>query len=53
MYTPLSRFAPGKGPPVPIVQEARWAPESITGGTSCKFPKHNSGKVKIIDALSV
>jgi hypothetical protein len=23
------RFAPGKGPPVPIVQEAGWAPEPV------------------------
>jgi hypothetical protein len=27
--TPRSRFAPGKGPPVPIVQDAGWAPEPV------------------------
>jgi hypothetical protein len=27
--TPRPRFAPGKGPPVPIVQEAGWAPEPV------------------------
>jgi hypothetical protein len=27
--TPQPRFAPGKGPPVPIVQEAGWASESV------------------------
>jgi hypothetical protein len=27
--TPLPRFVPGKGPPVPIVQEAGWAPEPV------------------------
>jgi hypothetical protein len=27
--TPRLRFSPGKGPPVPIVQEAGWAPELV------------------------
>jgi hypothetical protein len=27
--TPRPRYTPGKGPPVPIVQEAGWAPESV------------------------
>jgi hypothetical protein len=27
--TPRPRFAPGKGPPVPIVQEAGWAWEPV------------------------
>jgi hypothetical protein len=27
--TPRPRFAPGKGPPVPIVQEAGWASEPV------------------------
>jgi hypothetical protein len=27
--TSRQRFAPGKGPPVPIVQEAGWAPEPV------------------------
>jgi hypothetical protein len=27
--TPRPRFTPGKGPPVPIVQEAEWASESV------------------------
>jgi hypothetical protein len=27
--TPRPYFAPGKGPPVPVVQEARWAPEPV------------------------
>jgi hypothetical protein len=26
---PGRALAPGKGPPVPIVQEARWAPEPV------------------------
>jgi hypothetical protein len=28
-WSALQRFTPGKGPPVPIVQEAGWAPEPI------------------------
>jgi hypothetical protein len=27
--TPRPRFGPGKGPPVPIVQEAGWAPQPV------------------------
>jgi hypothetical protein len=27
--TPGCALAPGKGPPVPIVQEVRWAPNSV------------------------
>jgi hypothetical protein len=27
--TPRPRFTPGKEPPVPIVQEAGWAPEQV------------------------
>jgi hypothetical protein len=27
--TPRPRLTPGKGPPVPIVQEAGWAPEPV------------------------
>jgi hypothetical protein len=27
--SPRPRFAPAKGPPVPIVQEAGWAPEPV------------------------
>jgi hypothetical protein len=27
--TPRPRFASGKGPPVPIVQEAGWDPEPV------------------------
>jgi hypothetical protein len=27
--TPRPRITPGKGPPVPIVQEAGWAPEPV------------------------
>jgi hypothetical protein len=27
--TPRPRFTPGKGPPVPIGQEAGWAPEQV------------------------
>jgi hypothetical protein len=27
--TPRPRFTPGKGPPVPIVQEAGWVPEPV------------------------
>jgi hypothetical protein len=27
--TPRPRFTPGKGPPVPIVQGAGWAPEPV------------------------
>jgi hypothetical protein len=25
----LPRFSPGEGPPVPVVQEAEWAPEPV------------------------
>jgi hypothetical protein len=28
-FTPRSRFNPAEGPPVPIVQEAGWAPEPV------------------------
>jgi hypothetical protein len=28
-FTPRPHFAPGKGPPVPIVQEAGWTPEPV------------------------
>jgi hypothetical protein len=28
-YAPAALLPPGKGPPVPIVQEAGWAPEPV------------------------
>jgi hypothetical protein len=28
-HTPAALLPPGKGPPVPIVQEAGWAPEPV------------------------
>jgi hypothetical protein len=28
-HAPAELYPPGKGPPVPIVQEARWAPEPV------------------------
>jgi hypothetical protein len=29
LHAPAALFAPGKGPPVPIVQETGWAPEPV------------------------
>jgi hypothetical protein len=28
-HTPAALLPPGKGPPIPIVQEAGWAPEPV------------------------
>jgi hypothetical protein len=28
-HSPAALYPPGKGPPVPIVQEAGWAPEPV------------------------
>jgi hypothetical protein len=30
-HIPAALLPPGKGPPVPIVQEAGWAPEPLPG----------------------
>jgi hypothetical protein len=45
-FTPRPHYSPGKGPLVPIVHEARWAPQRIwtmwKGQTSCTYLDSNS-----------
>jgi hypothetical protein len=43
---------PGKGPPVPIVQEAGWAPEPVwTQGLEEKFPAPVKDRTPIVQPV--
>jgi hypothetical protein len=41
-HAPAALLPPGKGPPVPIVQEAGWAPLDTEVGGKILFPRRGS-----------